>query len=129
MSDSIRLFWKKSATKAQHYQMRYKRKEEQENWKFVQTDQDENVVLITGLMSDPGYIFQVRGVYENQQGCFGPENPALKTSKSLGSSLLKYSIKVQKEVLKDINSWQMNKEKPETKTQEQKKSFLVRFAR
>lgn len=93
MSDSIRLFWKKSATKAQHYQIRYKRKEEQENWTIVQTDQEENVILITELMSDTGYIFQVRGVYENQQGCFGPENNALRTSKSLGSNLLKYSIK------------------------------------
>nr|XP_022307143.1 uncharacterized protein LOC111113294 isoform X4 [Crassostrea virginica]XP_022307145.1 uncharacterized protein LOC111113294 isoform X4 [Crassostrea virginica]XP_022307146.1 uncharacterized protein LOC111113294 isoform X4 [Crassostrea virginica]XP_022307147.1 uncharacterized protein LOC111113294 isoform X4 [Crassostrea virginica]XP_022307148.1 uncharacterized protein LOC111113294 isoform X4 [Crassostrea virginica]XP_022307149.1 uncharacterized protein LOC111113294 isoform X4 [Crassostrea virg len=92
-SDSITVFWRKSTANVKYYQIQYKRNGEDENWKFIQTEKDENTIHITELMADTRYIVQVQAINEKQQGRFGPANDKITTSKSLGSNLLKYSIK------------------------------------
>lgn len=87
-SDSIELFWEKTPEKVDHYQIRYKNKNGKGKWKFVETDSNENHVTISGLMANTSYIFQVRGIFDDQEGCYGPVNDTLKTLESLATTIL-----------------------------------------
>ena len=93
MSDEIHLFWRKTIEKADYYEVRHKTKDGKEMWKYAKTTSDQNQLSITGLKADTRYTCQVRGVFKNQKGYYGPENDTLKTEKSLGERLLKFSIK------------------------------------
>lgn len=92
--DSVVLFWTKSEEKVDYYQIRFKSKGGQEKWKFVVTDADQNQLTINGLMADTTYIFQVRGVCNDQEGHYGPANDAAKTNESLATYLLKFSVRI-----------------------------------
>lgn len=92
LSDLVELFWTKSEEKVDYYQIRYKSKGGQEKWKFAETDADQNHIIITGLMADTVYVFQVRGVFQDQEGGYGPVNDTVKTAESLATFLLKFSI-------------------------------------
>lgn len=66
----------------------------QEKWKFVVTDADPNQLTINGLMADTTYIFQVRGVCNDQEGHYRPANDAVKTNESLTTYLLTFSVRI-----------------------------------
>lgn len=88
------LFWTKSKDQVDYYQIRYKSKGGQEKWKFSETDADQNQKTISGLMADTVYVFQVRGVFQDQEGSYGPANDDVKTAESLATYLLRFSINV-----------------------------------
>lgn len=92
--DSVVLFWEKSEEKVDYYQIRFKSKGGQEKWKFAVTDVDQNQLTINGLMADTTYIFQVRGVFNDQEGRYGPANDAVKTNKSLATYMLNFSVRL-----------------------------------
>lgn len=86
------MFWTKSEEKVDYYQIRFKSKGGQEKWKFAETDADQNQITIAGLMADTIYVFQVRGVFQDQEGGYGPANDTVKTAESLATFLLKFSV-------------------------------------
>lgn len=88
----MRLFWNKSNQPADHYQIRFKAKNGNLKWKFTDTDLDENNVNISGLMAYTKYIFQVRGIFEEQEGPYGQANEDIETKKSLATTFLEFSI-------------------------------------
>lgn len=87
-SDSVTLIWEKSLESVNHYQVRYKTKNENAKWKSIETDSDENHITVSGLMANTEYIFQVRGIFGDQEGPFGLVNEKIKTKKSLATTLL-----------------------------------------
>lgn len=91
-SDSIRLFWNKSVKQADHYQIRFKTKDGYIKWKITETDSDENNIMITGLMTNKNYLFQVRGIFGDQEGPYGPVSEDICTTKSLATTLLDFSV-------------------------------------
>lgn len=95
-SDTVNLIWGKSISKVDHYQIRYKRQKGDKKWKFAETDADQSSITITGLMADTKYVFQVRGVYHDQEGDYGQPNDRIQTPKSLATQLLAYSVCVDK---------------------------------
>lgn len=48
-------------------------------------------MIITGLMANTEYVFQIRGVFEDQEGIYGPANYDIQTPQSLASQLLEFS--------------------------------------
>lgn len=88
------MFWIKPKETVDYYQIRYKSKGGQEKWKFAETDADHNQITIAGLMANTVYVFQVRGVFQDQEGGYGPANDTVKTEKSLATCLLKFSLLV-----------------------------------
>ncbi|XP_062572462.1 uncharacterized protein LOC134234415 [Saccostrea cucullata] len=94
-SDSVELFWIRPNVEVDYYQIRYKSKGGTEKWKFVETEDNHNQIIINGLMADTVYTFQVRGVHQDQEGSYGPENSGIKTTESLATYLLKFSIKIE----------------------------------
>lgn len=68
-----------------------KRAKKNAKWKFIETDSDENHITVSGLMANTKYIFQVRGIFGDQEGPFGPVNENIKTKKSLATCLLDFS--------------------------------------
>lgn len=61
-------------------------------WKKTETDSDENNIMITGLMANENYIFQVRGIYGDQEGPYGAVSEDIYTKKSLATTLLEFSV-------------------------------------
>lgn len=94
LSDVVELFWTKSEGKVDYYQIRYRSKGSQEKWKFAETDADQNQITIAGLMANTVYVFQVRGVFQDQEGGYGPANEYVKTSDSLATLLVNFSAPV-----------------------------------
>lgn len=94
LSDVVELFWIKPEETVDYYQIRYKSKGGQEKWKFAETDADYNQITIAGLMANTVYVFQVRGVFQDQEGGYGPANDTVKTEESLATCLLKLSLLV-----------------------------------
>lgn len=90
-SSSINLFWEKSAENVDHYQIRYKCLDESAKWKFFETDSNQNSVTLSGLMANKEYIFQVRGIFGDLEGPYGPESKSIRTKKSLATDLLHLS--------------------------------------
>lgn len=88
------MFWTKSEGKVDYYQIRYKSKGGQEKWKFAETDADQNQITIAGLMANTVYVFQVRGVCQDQEGGYGPANEYVKTTESLATLLVNFSAPV-----------------------------------
>lgn len=88
----MRLFWNKSNQPADHYQIRFKAKNGNLKWKFTDTDSDENNVNISGLMAHTKYIFQVRGLFGEQEGPYGQANEDIETKKSSATTLLGFSF-------------------------------------
>lgn len=86
-SDSVTCSWGKSSGNVYQYQIRYKTNKENSKWKFKDTVSNDNHITISGLMANTKYIFQVRGIFGDQEGPFGPVNDNIETKKSLASSL------------------------------------------
>lgn len=59
------------------------------------TDSKQNEVTIHGLTANTAYVFQVRAVFEDQEGRYGPQSDDVITSESLATKLLKNSILVK----------------------------------
>lgn len=93
-SDSVVLYWTESKHDIDFYQIRYKSKTGKDKWKFVATDSKQNEVTISGLMANTTYVFQVRAVFEDQEGRYGPQSDDVITSESLATKLLKFSTRV-----------------------------------
>lgn len=83
--------WEKCRESVTQYQIRFKTETENAKWKFIETDSDKNHITITGLMANTKYIFQVRGMFGDQEGPFGPANESIETVKSLATALLDFS--------------------------------------
>lgn len=94
-TESIGFQWSKCKEQVDFYEIRYKadNKSYKEEWNFAKTDADESQITITGLMPDTMYIFQVRGVFEDQEGEYGPENDEMHTE-SLNAYLSKMSTRI-----------------------------------
>lgn len=92
--DSVDLQWAKSENSIDYYQIRYKTKDGKDKWKFAKTDTDQSKITITGLMANTKYVFQVRSVYEDQEGQYGPESNDVLTAESILTSLMDSSKKV-----------------------------------
>lgn len=88
------MFWIEPEKTVDYYQIRYKSKGGQEKWKFAETAADQNEITIAGLMADTVYVFQVRGVFQDQEGGYGPANDTVKTKESLATYLLQFSLSV-----------------------------------
>lgn len=86
--------WSQSGVNVDYYQIRYKSRNGQEKWKIVETEDDQNQITITGLMANTKYVFQVRGVFQDQEGRYGCENDEIQTTESLATHLKKSSIQV-----------------------------------
>lgn len=94
MSDSIDLNWSKCDGDVSYYEIRYRRKDDQEQWQIAKTNGNESQISITELMADTTYEFQVRGVFEDQKGEYSPANDDVQTIKSLAMYLVGLSTKV-----------------------------------
>lgn len=90
-SDSVTCTWGKSSGNISQYQIRYKTIEEHSKWKLTETDSNDNHITISGLMANTKYIFQVRGIFGDEEGPFGQVNDNIKTNKSLASLLVNSS--------------------------------------
>lgn len=93
-SDSVDLQWAKTENSVDYYQIRYKTKDGKDNWKFAKTDTDQSKITITGLMANTKYVFQVRTVYQDQEGQYGPQSNDVLTAESPSTSLLDFSKQV-----------------------------------
>lgn len=49
-------------------------------------------MTITGLMAYTKYVFQVRGIFGDQEGPYGPVSEDIETTKSLATTLLDFSV-------------------------------------
>ncbi|XP_062572461.1 uncharacterized protein LOC134241282 [Saccostrea cucullata] len=97
-SNSVALFWEKSLNTSNHYQIRYKSKGGVEKWKFQETEKNENRIIITGLKAKTAYIFQVRGVFEDEEGPYGPSNDSIVTTESMATTLIKHSTLISTDI-------------------------------
>ena len=91
-SDFVKLAWRKSREKVDYFQVRYKQKNEKSKWKTSETQAEENYIIIKGLMANTEYIFQIRGVFRDQEGQYGPINDEIKTKQSLATTLLDFGV-------------------------------------
>lgn len=94
-SDSVDLQWAKPENSVDYYQIRYKTKDGKDEWKFAKTDTDQSKITITGLMANTKYVFQVRTVYQDQEGQYGPQSNDVLTAESPSTSLLDFSKQVR----------------------------------
>lgn len=92
---SIGLAWENSIEKANYFQVRYSPRDGGQTWTFAKDSFKKNFATITGLMANTEYIFQVRGVYGDQEGQFGPESDTICTNVSSARVFLEES-KLQK---------------------------------
>lgn len=86
------MIWEKPAENVDHYQIRYKCLDKSAKWKFTETDSNQNSVTLSGLMANKKYKFQVRGIFGDIEGPYGPESDSLWTRKSLATDLLDFSV-------------------------------------
>lgn len=89
-SDSVSLIWKKPHEETDQFQIRFKVKDEKSKWKFAESIVAGNYTTVTGLMADTEYVFQVRGLFEDQEGPYSPVSDIIKTKKSLATTLLNF---------------------------------------
>ena len=88
-SNSMKICWDKPRKKVDSFQVRYKPKNGESKWKLIETSQDSNYTTITKLMPDTEYIFQVRGVFGDLEGPYGPVSDSIVTLKSPTTDILK----------------------------------------
>lgn len=101
--ESIECEWSKCQGQVDFYKVRYKTdKSDKEEWNYAKTNADESQITITGLMPNTMYIFQVRGVFEDQEGEYGPENDEMQTE-SLDAYLNKISTGLPSHLHLSIN--------------------------
>lgn len=93
-SDNVEIYWTESGHELDYYQIRYKSKNEKDIWKFVKTER--NKITINGLMAETPYVFQVRAVFGDQEGTYGPQCDDVITSES-STTILRTSSKLVKE--------------------------------
>lgn len=88
-SNSIKICWDKPRTKIDHFQVRYKPTKGKSKWKLIDTNEDQNNTTITNLMFNTEYTFQVRGVFGDLEGPYGPVSDGIITLKSPTTDILK----------------------------------------
>lgn len=93
-TDAVDLNWSKCDGDVDFYEIRYRKKTEEKNWKTTKTDGHRNQITLTGLISETTYVFQVRGVFKDNKGEYGSENHDVQTLKSLAKYLVDYSREV-----------------------------------
>lgn len=79
----VTICWDKPLEKVDYFEVRYKQKGGLTKWKMDCTRDDCNSTTITEIMADTIYIFQVRGVFEDMEGPYGPISDDVITPKSL----------------------------------------------
>ncbi|XP_078322456.1 uncharacterized protein LOC111105028 isoform X2 [Crassostrea virginica] len=94
-SDSVSLIWKRPHEETDQFQIRFKVEDEKSKWKFSESNVAGNFTTVTGLMADTEYVFQVRGLFEDQEGPYGPVSDSIKTKKSLATTLLNFCRKLE----------------------------------
>lgn len=87
-SDSVRLFCNSLGKRPDHYQVRFKTKTENSKWKSMETDSGENNITISELMANTKYIFQVRGIFGDEEGPYSPVSEDIETKQSLATFFL-----------------------------------------
>nr|XP_022290966.1 uncharacterized protein LOC111102491 isoform X2 [Crassostrea virginica] len=92
-SDSITLIWEKPQEKLDIYQVRFNLRNRETKWKFAYVDIEDNYATIRGLVANSEYIFQVRAVYEEQEGPYGPVSDVIKTHESSATMFLKFCVR------------------------------------
>lgn len=92
-SDSITLIWEKPQEKVDIYQVRFSLRNRETKWKFAYVDIEDNYATIRGLVANSEYIFQVRAVYEEQEGPYGPVSDVIKTHESSATMFLKFCVR------------------------------------
>lgn len=60
---------------------------------FFETHSNHNYITISGLLADKQYKFQVRGIFGDNEGPYGPASEIVRTKKSLAANLLLRSEK------------------------------------
>lgn len=93
-TDAVDLNWSKCDGDVDFYEIRYRKKSEENNWKTAKTDGNQNQITITGLISETTYVFQVRGVFKDKKGEYSFENHDVQTLKSLATHLVNHSREV-----------------------------------
>lgn len=94
--ESIECEWSKCKGQVDFYEIRYKtdiKTDKEEEWNYAKTDADESQITITGLMPNTMYTLQVRCVFEDQKGEYGPESDKMQTE-SLDAYLSKISTRI-----------------------------------
>ena len=71
------MIWENSIEKANHFQVRYSPRNGGPAWRFAKDSFKENFAIIRGLLTNTEYIFQVRGVFGDQKGQYGPESDCI----------------------------------------------------
>lgn len=84
------MIWKRPHEETDQFQIRFKVKDENSKWKFSESNVAGNFTTITGLMADTEYVFQVCGLFKDQEGPYGPVSDSIKTKKSLATTLLEF---------------------------------------
>ena len=85
------MIWENSIEKANHFQVRYSPRNGGPTWRFAKDSFKENFAIIRGLLTNTEYIFQVRGVFGDQKGQYGPESDCIATKVSPATVFLKSS--------------------------------------
>ena len=76
--------------------MRFTLKNGDAKWKFAATNVENNFFVITGLMAHTEYVFQVRGVYGDQEGPYGPISNVIETQESSATTFLPFCQRLNK---------------------------------
>lgn len=85
--------WETSKKDVDNYQIRCKRLDGEAKWIFFETHSNQNYITISGLLADKQYKFQVRGIFGDDEGPYGPASEIVCTQKSLAANLLESSTK------------------------------------
>nr|XP_022286825.1 uncharacterized protein LOC111099705 [Crassostrea virginica] len=95
-SNLIKLFWEKPQEKVDYFHVRYKVKNGNSKWKIVDTKDDSNSIIIKEMMANTIYVFQVRGVFGDLEGTYGPVSEDIATPESTSAKLLKACKRIAK---------------------------------
>lgn len=90
-SCSVKLTWKKSAENPEYYQIRYKSLDKGAKWNFTDTNSNENMTTVSGLLAYKQYKFQVRGIFGDLEGPYSDTSAIIETRGALTAHLVKLS--------------------------------------
>lgn len=101
-SDFVRLLCNTFGKKADHYQVRLKTKNDNSTWRYTEVDSGENGITISGLMAKTTYVFQVRGLFGDEEGPFSPVTDDIETKMSLATTLLDLCVLDSKKMCPNV---------------------------
>lgn len=85
--------WGTSKKDVDYYQIRYKCLDGDAKWILFYSDSNQNFITLSGLLADKQYKFQVRGIFGDNEGPYGPASEIVWTKKSLAAVLVESSTK------------------------------------